>query len=103
MERIEMSGKEVKRLEVLRQVSDGVVTQGMAAQVLNLTVRQVRRLQRRYEGAGAAGLVSGRRGQGYDSGSPTGMPWGLWADAGGGVFARRGAGGIERDLARLDD
>ena len=63
MERIEMSGKEVKRLEVLRQVSDGVVTQGMAAQVLNLTVRQVRRLQRRYEGAGAAGLVSGRRGK----------------------------------------
>lgn len=63
MERIEMSGKEVKRLEVLRQVSDGVVGLGMAAQVLNLTVRQVRRLQRRYEAAGASGLVSCRRGQ----------------------------------------
>ncbi|MFN3594243.1 MAG: helix-turn-helix domain-containing protein [Thiobacillaceae bacterium] len=63
MERIEMSGEEVKRLEVLRQVSDGVLTQGMAAGVLGLTVRQVRRLQRRYEASGAAGLVSRRRGK----------------------------------------
>ena len=63
MERIEMSGKEVKRLEVLCQVSDGVVSQGMAAQALGLTVRQVRRLQRRYAKAGAAGLVSRRRGK----------------------------------------
>jgi len=63
MERIEMSGKEVKRLEVLCQVADGVVSQGMAAQALGLTVRQVRRLQRRYAEAGAAGLVSRRRGQ----------------------------------------
>ena len=63
MERIEMSGKEVKRLEVLCQVADGVVSQGMAAQALGLTVRQVRRLQRRYAEAGAAGLVSRRRGK----------------------------------------
>lgn len=58
MELIELSGREVKRLEVLRQVSDGVLTQGMAAGVLGLTVRPVRRLQRRYEASGAAGLVS---------------------------------------------
>lgn len=63
MERIEMSGKEVKRLEVLRQVSDGVISQGMAAQALGLSVRQVRRLQGRYAEAGAAGLVSRRRGK----------------------------------------
>ena len=63
MERIEMSGKEVKRLEVLCQVADGLVSQGMAAQALGLTVRQVRRLQRRYAEAGAAGLVSRRRGK----------------------------------------
>lgn len=63
MERIEMSVGEVKRLEVLRQVSDGVLTQGMAAEVLGVTVRQVRRLQRRYEASGAAGLVSRRRGK----------------------------------------
>ena len=63
MERIEMSGKEVKRLEVLRQVSDGVLSQVRAAERLNLTVRQVRRLQRRYEEIGAASLVSKRRGK----------------------------------------
>ena len=63
MERIEMSGKEVKRLEILRQVSDGVLSQVRAAERLNLTIRQVRRLQRRYEEVGAAGLVSKRRGK----------------------------------------
>jgi len=63
MERIEMSGKEVKRLEVLCQVSDGMVRQSVAAQALGLSVRQVRRLQRRYEKSGATGLVSHRRGK----------------------------------------
>ena len=61
MERIEMSDKEVKRLELVRQVSDAVVSQRTAAQVLGLSERQVRRLQRRYETEGAAGLVSQRR------------------------------------------
>src|SRR5574343_819513 len=63
MERIEMSGKEVKRREVLCQVSDGMVRQSAAAQALGLSVRQVRRLQRRYEESGATGLVSHRRGK----------------------------------------
>ena len=63
MERIDLSVQEVKRLEILRQVSDGVLTQGMAAEILGLTVRQVGRLQRRYEASGAAGLVSRRRGK----------------------------------------
>ncbi len=54
MGRIEMSVKEVRRLEVLRQVSDGVVSQVMAAQVLGLSARQLRRLQRRYEQSGAS-------------------------------------------------
>ena len=58
-----MSGKEVKRLEVLRQVADEVVSQRAAAQVLGLSERQVRRLLRRYETEGAAGLVSQRRGR----------------------------------------
>lgn len=63
MERIEMSGKELKRLEVLRQVLDGVVSQKAAAERLGLTDRQVRRLLRRYEAQGAAGLVDRRRGK----------------------------------------
>ncbi len=48
-----MSGKEVKRLEVLRRVADGVMSQRAAAQALGLSERQVRRLQRRYDGQGA--------------------------------------------------
>jgi transposase len=63
MERIEMSGKEIRRLEVLRQVADGVMSQRAAAQALEISERQVRRLQRRYEMAGVAGLVSQRRGK----------------------------------------
>jgi len=57
-----MSGKEIRRLEVLRQVADGVVSQRAAAQGLGFSERQVRRLQRRYVTQGAAGLVSRRRG-----------------------------------------
>lgn len=63
LERIEMSGKEIRRLEVLRQVADGVVSQRAAALALGMSERQVRRLQRRYESEGAAGLVSQRRGK----------------------------------------
>jgi transposase len=61
--RIEMGGKEIKRLEVLRQVADGVIRQRQAAEKLGLTDRQVRRLLRRYEREGVAGLVSRRRGR----------------------------------------
>ncbi|MDD5004070.1 MAG: helix-turn-helix domain-containing protein [Acidithiobacillus sp.] len=57
-----MSGKEVKRLEVLRQVVDRVISQKMAAVTLGLSERQVRRLQRIYEAQGVGGLVSKRRG-----------------------------------------
>jgi len=63
MERIEMSAGELKRLEVLSQVVGGSLSQVQAGVLLSLTVRQVRRLQRRFEAAGAAGLVSARRGK----------------------------------------
>ena len=63
MERIEMSQQEVKRLEVIGRVSDGLITQAVAADLLRLSARQVRRLQRRYEALGTEGLVSNRRGR----------------------------------------
>ncbi len=47
MERIEMSVKEVRRLEVLRQVSDGVVSQVMAAHALRAVQGQCRLLPAR--------------------------------------------------------
>lgn len=63
LERIEMSEKEVKRLEVLCRVKDRVVSQREAGQALGLSDRQIRRLLRRYEREGAAGLISRRRGK----------------------------------------
>lgn len=63
MERIEMSEKEIERLEVLGRVIDGHLSQRQAAQRLGLTDRQVRRLQRGYEAEGARALVSKRRGK----------------------------------------
>lgn len=60
---ITMSQKEVGRLRVLEQVAQGALSQGEAAGVLQLSVRQLRRLQRRYEVGGASALVHGLRGR----------------------------------------
>lgn len=57
-----MSQKEVQRLAMLNQVLGGAVTQGHAAAVLKLSVRQVKRLVRRVRSEGATGLISRRRG-----------------------------------------
>lgn len=62
-ERIEMNGKEIRRLEVLREVIDGVTSQRAAGVVLGLSEPQVRRLLRGYEAQGAQALVSRRRGR----------------------------------------
>lgn len=59
--RIEMSEREIERLTVLERIKEGVVSQRQGAAVLGLTDRQVRRLMRRYEREGAAGLISRRR------------------------------------------
>ena len=61
MDWIEMSGKEIKRLEVLRQIVDGITSQRAAGLMLGLSERQIRRLQRSYERGGASALVSRRR------------------------------------------
>ena len=58
-----MSKKEVGRLEVLRSVVDGAMSQRRAAERMGLSVQQVRRLQRGYESEGADALVSRRRGR----------------------------------------
>jgi len=63
MERIEMSKKEIGRLEVLQRVLDGVISQRNAAELLGVSDRQVRRLQRGYEEEGAEALVSKKRGR----------------------------------------
>ena len=67
-EHITMSRKEVDRLEVIQAVVGKRLKQREAAGQLGLTVRQVKRLVRRYREAGASGLVSGT-----GAGAPT-MP-----------------------------
>lgn len=62
-DRIEMSQQERDRLKVLHGVEQGQYSQAKAAQLLHLTVRQVRRLQQRLREHGDAGLVHRLRGQ----------------------------------------
>lgn len=60
---ITMSQKEVGRLRVLEQVRHGTLSQAAAAGVLQISVRQLRRIQRRYEAEGEAALAHGLRGR----------------------------------------
>lgn len=62
-EQITMSRREVDRLGVVQAVVGRRLKQREAAAQLGLTVRQVKRLVRRYREAGAAGLVSRHRGR----------------------------------------
>jgi transposase len=62
-DRIVMTGKEVRRVHVIRQALEKTLTQVKAATVLGLTARHVRRLMRRVRLEGAAGLVHRGRGK----------------------------------------
>lgn len=58
-----MSAKERERLVVVRAAGEGRLKQAAAAERLGVSLRQVKRLVRAWRGAGAAGLVSKRRGR----------------------------------------
>jgi len=58
-----MSQPELTRLEVIQRVKRKTLKQRQAAELLSLSVRQVKRLCKAYNGSGAAGLISKRRGQ----------------------------------------
>ena len=58
-----MSTRELDRLQVLGRVAEKRLTQREAAVILGVTDRQLRRIWKRYQAEGAAGLVSKRRGQ----------------------------------------
>ena len=60
---ISMSDKELKRLEVIRQLSERRLTQAQVSALLGLSVRQVRRLLTAYREQGPQALVSKKRGQ----------------------------------------
>jgi transposase len=58
-----MTQREVKRLQVIQGVIEGRVRQRQAATMLDVSPRQIRRLVRRVEAQGAAGLCHRSRGR----------------------------------------
>jgi transposase len=62
-ELLTMSKQELTRLEVMQRIKDKRLTQKEAARMLNLSVRQIKRLYQAYKAQGARGLVSQRRGK----------------------------------------
>jgi transposase len=58
-----MSKRELTRLEVMQRLKDKRLTQKEAAQLLGVSIRQVKRLWRAYQEKGPPGLVSARRGK----------------------------------------
>ncbi len=60
---LQMSTKELSRLEVMQRLSENRMSQKEAGEILHLGTRQVKRLLKRYKKHGAAGLVSKHRGR----------------------------------------
>ena len=60
---LEMSAKELSRLEVMQRLSRKQMSQKDAGTILSLNVRQIKRLLNAYRQKGAAGLVSKHRGR----------------------------------------
>lgn len=60
---ITMSMREIDRLKIIQAIVDGNLKPIRAAERLQITMRQVRRLVSRYREEGTVGLVSKRRGQ----------------------------------------
>ena len=60
---ITMSDKEIQRLAVLQDVRDRRITQVRAAEILNLSTRQITRLLQKLKQDGVSGLTHASRGQ----------------------------------------
>lgn len=63
LERLELTVRDLDRLRIINQVQEGRLTQALAAEQLDLTSRQVRRLCARVRAKGPKGVVHGLRGQ----------------------------------------
>jgi transposase len=63
MDLLTMSKEEMSRLEVMERLVEKRMGQRLAAEVIGVSVRQVKRLLRAYRREGAAGLVSQQRGK----------------------------------------
>ena len=63
MERgITMSHKELSRLEIMHKLQNRSINQSQAADILGISVRQVKRLWKIFKKEGAEGLISKKRG-----------------------------------------
>lgn len=62
-ENVQMSIKEAERLSVMRQVDKKVLTIKQAGQELGLSLRQTKRVRKRYLNQGEKGLISLKRGK----------------------------------------
>lgn len=60
---VTISMNELRRVKIIESVVEGRLSGVRAAEQLGLSERQVSRLRRRFEAAGAAGMVSARRGR----------------------------------------
>jgi transposase len=70
-DRVMMSGKELRRVHVLRQALEKKITQGQAGEALGLTTRTIRRLLQRVQADGDVGLVHRGRGKPSNRRIPT--------------------------------
>jgi hypothetical protein len=71
MELLPMSKKELSRVEVLERIKAQKMSQQKGAEALGLSIRQVRRLQKKYAEQGAAGLIHQGRGKPSNNRLPT--------------------------------
>ena len=60
---LQMSLKELSRLEVMQRLARKQMSQKEAGTILKLSTRQIKRLLKTFRQAGAAGLVSKHRGR----------------------------------------
>ena len=63
MEMLNMSSKEISRLEVMQKLAEKRMSQKEAGSILHLGVRQIKRLLKAYRKKGAVGLISKHRGR----------------------------------------
>ncbi len=62
-DKLTMSAAELTRLEIMHRLENKRLSQKTAAEILGLSVRQIKRIWRAYRRHGAAGLVSKKRGK----------------------------------------
>lgn len=60
---LQMKPKELKRLEVIKKIESGIISQKAGAGILRLSTRQVRRLEKKVKEEGDKGIIHGNRGR----------------------------------------